>query len=191
MNGDPGAAISAYREGIARDPGSDSLWIRIGDLHKMQEQYDSARQAYARYPATGPEAARVRVRMAGCDSAQAWLANPETVRVRNEDRINSTYSDWGAIRNGQQLTYTSNFNRLHSLDQKISKQTHLPYFAVFRWNEEKADGNRVNVDDLAQVLNVSDFHAGPVCYGETLPTSPSAARAGPKRKGWGGSAPSA
>lgn len=68
-------------------------WLHYGDMQMALGQYDSARIAY-RNAGSSP---KVAVRLAGCDSVQAWRNGPpsqaslENVRILNTDQ-----PDWGA-----------------------------------------------------------------------------------------------
>ncbi|RPD41835.1 OmpA family protein [Chitinophaga barathri] len=163
-------AIAAYAACIGKDPKADSLWIRIGDLQKMNGQYGEAKTAYTKYPAAGADAERIKQRMAGCDSAELWLKDPAPVILHNEDRINTTFSDWGAFRQQDMLIYTSNFNRLDYSGQRISRQTNEPYFSLYRLDDGSSPG-RLNIDKLSKIIDLSNYHTGPVCYSPVEGTS--------------------
>lgn len=154
-----GKAIDAYTVCMEKEPAADSLWIRVGDLQKMLKQYETAKTSYRRYKGNRD----LQKRIAGCDAALLWTDNGQ-VLLKNLDAINSTYSDWGAFNEQGNLYYTSNFNRLEPVTQHISGQTGEPYFRIFRINKPESSPGRLNVDDLAAVIETSRYHIGPACY---------------------------
>ncbi|WP_436491545.1 OmpA family protein [Chitinophaga sp. ARDCPP14] len=152
-------AIAAYTGCVEKDPSADSLLVRIGDIQKMLGQYDAAKNSYGQYKGRRD----LRNRIAGCDSAMQWTT-PGRIRLQNLDAVNSTYSDWGAFREKGKLYYTSNFNRLEPTSQKVSGQTGEPYFRVFQLSNPEGSPGRLNIDNLASVIDVSKYHIGPACY---------------------------
>ena len=164
-------AIAAYTACIGKDAKADSLWMRIGDLQKMNGQYAEAKASYAKYPAAGADAERIRLRIAGCDSAGQWLQQPAPVIVQNEGRINTTLSDWGAFRQQDRIIYTSNFNRLDYVNQRVSRQTNEPYFSLYRLDDPEASPGRLNIGRLSKIIDLSAYHTGPVCYSPVQGTS--------------------
>ncbi|SER00762.1 OmpA family protein [Pedobacter rhizosphaerae] len=111
---------------------------------------------------------------ASCDSAIKWMRNPKQVVINNDKKLNSQQSDWGAVRFGQSIVFTS--DRIDSSRQYKNNKGFL-WFDGSKEPDKKRYGGSGNaylklyVNDLKtdsiHLFPVDagiDYHVGPASF---------------------------
>jgi len=70
-----------------------------------------------------------------CDSAVRWMKDAATVEILNEKALNSTHSEWGLVKRGDNIIFVSNRPAVISIEQKT---------AFFRFDGTKLPNKRVD-----------------------------------------------
>lgn len=87
------------------------VWLRYGDMLRINEKYDLAEEAYLAYIEAVPEDPRGEVGLESVRLALQWLDNPTKYEVTNERRINTREDEFSpnyADRNFNSIVFTSN-----------------------------------------------------------------------------------
>lgn len=176
-------AVTAYQDCIKKDSTADSLFMNIGNLLKMQGQYQQAIQAYEAYAAKKDKSAILANRRSGCDSAIQWLQKPANVKLINEENMNTTYADWGAVPVDSAVVFTSEFVRWGAMDQqtRVNKnkydRTNKPYSKLYAanpaWNnlQDSLWWKQTLIRDLGASVNDRMYHVGAPAFssqGDTM-----------------------
>ncbi|GAA0564859.1 tetratricopeptide repeat protein [Chitinophaga japonensis] len=146
-------------------------WLYYGDALKSLGRYEEAVAQYNKYAQQpGADQARVKDRIAGCDSAKIWLASPDTDFVlRNAAPANTSYADWGGIfYKTSYALFTSDSLRRDELSGKSKRYrrsygwTMQDYARLYLGREDKY--GRITIRDLSPRLNKFKYHIGPLAY---------------------------
>ncbi|WP_421939880.1 OmpA family protein [Pedobacter sp.] len=111
---------------------------------------------------------------ASCDSAIKWMRNPKQVVINNQKKLNSKQADWGAVRFGQGIVFTS--DRIDSINLPKNNNGFL-WFDGTKKPDKKTYGGTGNaylklyVDELKTdsihlfpVDAGTDYHFGPASF---------------------------
>lgn len=175
-------ALNWYKAYMKRDSADNHVWLRIGDLYKTLQQYDSAKIAYTKYSTTTGDAGKVKSKIAGCDSALVWLKNPQAISLVNEANINTNVSDWGATFYGSKIVFASEYTRENILElSEVNKdnygRTGNPYLKLYvadpRWHNKQDTlwQKEKLITDFSQKANAYKLHTGPVVFTKRLDTA--------------------
>jgi len=87
------------------------VWLRYGDMLRINEKYDIAEEAYLAYIEAVPDDPRGTTGLESVKLALQWLENPTKYEVVNERKINTREDDFApnyADRNHNSIVFTSN-----------------------------------------------------------------------------------
>jgi len=87
------------------------VWLRYGDMLRINEKYDLAEEAYLAYIEAVPDDPRGEVGLESVKLALQWLENPTKYEVTNERKINTREDEFApnyADRNYNSIVFTSN-----------------------------------------------------------------------------------
>lgn len=135
---------------------------------KQNARYSEAKTALQRYAEETGDLERVVHEIAGCDSAEVWMANPTAHKLRNEAGINTERAEFGAYPIGGGVFYAGE----PSLEAggEAYGWTGEAYLRIFTANGDASTG--LSAPSLWESdLNVQPFHVGPVssdASGQTL-----------------------
>ncbi|WP_158559310.1 OmpA family protein [Deminuibacter soli] len=168
-------ALGAYARCMQQDSTADTLQMRTGNLLKQLQKYTQAKTAYTTYAAKYGTSPLLQNRLAGCDSAQAWLHSHAIVTLQPASSLNTSYADWGAVVHDSVIVFTTEFIRGEALDNKTQvlrwpyPRTGLPYSKIFA---ARSDGKNIGlpgtretiVSDIGTQVNNSPFHEGAAVF---------------------------
>jgi peptidoglycan-associated lipoprotein len=99
---------------------------------KNNSKYDEAKAQYTKYYAVSPDIdqKQLKVWVASCDSSIFWIKNPRYYDIINEQNLNSTQSDWGAVKYNNSIIFTS--DRRDNTPKETTKGKALLRFDVDR-----------------------------------------------------------
>jgi peptidoglycan-associated lipoprotein len=106
--------------------------LRYGDMLRINEKFDLAREAYEAYIELEPEDPRGEVGLKSVELAREWLDNPTKYEVTNERRINTREDEFApnyADRNYNSIIFTS--NRDGTVGRGKDDWTDLNYTSMF------------------------------------------------------------
>ena len=87
------------------------IFMRLGDIYRIERDYPNALKYYEKYQKAKPEDPRSEGRIESCKVAPEWLNNPTRHEVENFKRFNSPLSDWspswGVPNKENQIVFTS------------------------------------------------------------------------------------
>ncbi|MRG48905.1 OmpA family protein [Chitinophaga sp. SYP-B3965] len=171
------AAANAYRQ--LRDYRAAETWY--GKLAVLPEatatdvyyyglalqqngKYASAKEQFSRCltmsgnPIPAAELTRLLV---SCDSATLWLQSPQASIVTNASNLNSAYTDWGALKEGDQLFWVS--------DRPTgSRKKHFLKFS--NGNPVRTDQYGWTDNNYLQLYQGKDSAATPIYFGKAYHT---------------------
>lgn len=152
------SAESWYSRVVMHSDHTAAHVLRYGDVLKAVGKYADARQQYERYSQLGGSASEVTARIAGCDSALLWLANPTAHVLINERGINTTGSEFSLSQIGDVLYFAGE----PDAHDPSYGWTGRPFVKLHTLSMPD-DGNRLDAAVLADMhLNRADYHVGPV-----------------------------
>ncbi|WP_126246693.1 OmpA family protein [Chitinophaga rhizosphaerae] len=161
-------AAECYRKITESKDALPADFLHYGDALKSTGDYTAAKEMYARYREKGGMEADARI--AGCDSAIAWMADTPPV-ISNLRDLNTAAADWGATWNGDgQLVFTSDSLRATMLDprQKASLQqyrrTGNAFQKLYTVDTIHRNPDATAVRGFDNVLNDFRYHVGPVAF---------------------------
>ncbi|AZI26012.1 flagellar motor protein MotB [Pedobacter sp. G11] len=110
-------AILTAMEGAKSD-----ATLKYAEALRHNAKYAEAKVQFKKYADMEKETtvAQRLLWSASCDSAIKWMQNPKFVTLKNEQGLNSPQSDWGAIKYGNGLVFTSDRTNV-SAEAKASK----------------------------------------------------------------------
>ncbi|MCY4780545.1 OmpA family protein [Sphingobacterium sp. UT-1RO-CII-1] len=143
----------------AKDHEAISLW-HYGEVLKQNGKYVEAKEQYKKYAAQSGNSAAIELAIAGCDSAQLWMANPTSHRIVNEKEVNTSLNEFGlfptssgaAVYAGEPLT-------VFGKRSGMTGQAYLKIYSTERLSQEVSLTKPVMMLD---VFNESAYHVGPI-----------------------------
>ncbi len=115
-------------------------YVYYADALKQNGKFEAAKQNYLLYAERVPTQKVFADKMANaCDVARMWVENPDkTIRVDNATVLNTEYSDFSPIAQGQNLVFVSDRWFVDSPNQKrrdiIYGWTGNPYLKLYQTN---------------------------------------------------------
>jgi outer membrane protein OmpA-like peptidoglycan-associated protein len=155
-----------YKVVTDKTPAGAEDWIHYGDALKSLGMYADAKTAYRHTPDSIYN--KIQNRVAGCDSAQAWIATPTAYQVVNEEAINTPNSDWGAVGYAHHaVVFTSDSSRTGST--RIDKRTGRPFQKVYLIDAGPLGSD--SISEFAPVVNDNEYHDGAIAFSPTGDTA--------------------
>lgn len=158
-------------------PGSPAVQtLYYAQALQSNAKYAEAKQQYHKYAEQykGLSEQQKDLWLQSCDSAMHWMKFPTEIRIQNEKSLNSAQSDWGAVKNNNQLVFASDRN-MEGKDQQTVSRPFLkfdgiktPNRNVYGWT-----GNSYlrlysqNGSDSVQVVSIktgTPYHVGPASF---------------------------
>jgi OOP family OmpA-OmpF porin len=102
-------------------------------------------------------------KLATCDSAEKWMRSPTTAfTVKNEQKFNTKYSDWGLTHNDSTgFIFVSN-RKLSQKKKQIDNRDGEGYFKLFHTVKDTAEVLELNT--RGNPIFNGDYHLGPAIF---------------------------
>lgn len=162
-----GKAAKIYDQMMTRHPENGQNWVYYGDVLKSLGRYPEAKAAYRQAPDSLQ--ARIANRIAGCDSAIAWMASPVPYKVTNLSSVNTANSDWGAQWYApHSIVFTSDSLRTRVLGKarrearRLYRRTGHPFQKIYVI--DSTDKGMGPVRGFSAEMNTNAYHDGPVSF---------------------------
>lgn len=142
--------------------------LRYGEVLKANGKYVEAKQQLEVYARDTGNREQVSLAIAGCDSAAVWMAHPTGYRLRNEVKVNTGLSEFGAYPVGADVYYVGEPDSLLAgrVDGRMDQGFLRMYTAPLEGDNQLATPV---LDESG--LNAASYHVGPVAsttLGDTL-----------------------
>ncbi|NIG57500.1 OmpA family protein [Chitinophaga sp. Cy-1792] len=168
-------AAQWYSTLLTRSDAPPESRLYYADALKSMGRYDEAKAAYSQYAQSNPNAKGVQTRIAGCDSAKIWMQNPLNPGIYNVTRLNSSHSDWGAVRYPGGVVFMSDTLMKDKLKpgSKFNRndygRTNRPYYNLYL--ADTSDHGGVYLEDFSPAFNKSRYHVGPAAFDKSFTTA--------------------
>jgi len=135
------------------------------------KNFEAAKNLYKKYYAASTNATDLAFKLATCDSAALWMSRPTDLVVKNEQSLNSSYSEWGLTYYGvTAFVFTSDRKTTLSKAEKyIYPWTGNGYFKLF-----EAQGTKLielPIDLKSSKLITGKYHVGPIAFNAAQDTA--------------------
>src|SRR5690606_3904666 len=157
------SAENWYARVVAMEGSTAENLIRYGEVLKANGKYDAAKQQLEAYASQTGDRARVALQTAGCDSALVWMADPTVHKLRNEDAVNTSLSEFSVFPVGDMVYYTG------------EPDGYMRGVGTYGWTgnsflwvytaDRLADNSLSNAVIAVDGINSTPFHIGPVAAG--------------------------
>jgi outer membrane protein OmpA-like peptidoglycan-associated protein len=137
-----------------------------GEVLKANANYSNAKRAYQSYATKTKDKDRVKVRIAGCDSAKVWIASPTKHLLRNEDMVNTPFSEFGVFPVGQNQVYYVAEPSQNKEKKKIYGWTGNSYLRIFM-AIRATDGSLIAPEIPDIPFDKAQYHVGPIATDST------------------------
>lgn len=130
------------------------------EVLQINRKFEEAKTQYRKYYTQTRNNSGLNQKIASCDSAAVWLAQKSDILIKNEELLNSEFSDWGLVNYGSELVFVS--------DRKKAIDTD-----VYSWNGNGWTNLFTAKDSVNQfpVRFNTDYHLGPAIFSATLDTA--------------------
>jgi len=162
------SAENWYARVVEMEASNAESRLLYGEVLKANGRYAEAKQQLAAYGELTGDVARVAVSMAGCDSAQVWMAHPTVHQLQNEP-INTSLSEFSVFPVGNKVYYTGEPDGyMRGVDRY--GWTGNAFLRVY--TADRSAGNALSNSVMATgEINHAAYHIGPVsanAAGDTL-----------------------
>ncbi|MGJ1369447.1 OmpA family protein [Sphingobacterium spiritivorum] len=137
---------------------SDQSQLAYAELLKTTGNYAGAKEQFNQYAMRTGKAGEVALAIQGADSAIVWMASPTLHKIKNEDGINTRYSEFGTTLLHKNVLYAGEPS---TWSTGISGRTGRPYLRVYSAATDK-DFTLLHPNILPDVFNDVAYHVGPV-----------------------------
>ncbi|SHH05101.1 OmpA family protein [Pedobacter caeni] len=148
-----------YSRIIASPESNSENLILYGEVLKTNAKYEQAKKVLQEYATKTGKHQSVANELAGCDSAQVWMANPTAYKLRNEAAVNTQNAEFAAFPHGSTVYYAG--EPATGLMDKIYGWTGNSYLKIFT-AESGTESNLSNPLPAINALNTERYHVGPV-----------------------------
>lgn len=171
LMGDQKNAEQWYASATAYDKAAPIAFYYYAEALLHNNQPEKARVQYRAYYAKTKDSNGLGKKLATCDSAQKWMAAPAPHKVKNEQKLNSIYSEWGMCGYGKAgYVFTSNRPVGYEVDSKTTDpRTGNGYFKLYRANADSVVAIPLNTE--GNTIFNGDYHAGPVAFNSAADTA--------------------
>lgn len=152
-------AAAGWYEKLLQQPGAAEINKRYyGDMLKSMGKYEAAKAQYGGWSSSGD----AQLLIAGCDSALIWLQHPVPVQWQDLTALNTSNSDWGTVKYGNQIVFVSDRgNNKHTY-----KRNKHPFLKLYT-----AQPNGAYVSSFNNAMDHFPYHSGPVCFSKMQDTA--------------------
>lgn len=148
-----------YARVIAQPDSKPENLLYYGEVLKTNSRYDQAKKILQDYASKTGDQKRVANDIAGCDSAQVWMANPTTHKIRNEENINTANAEFSAFPIGDKVYYAAEAAAAGL--NKTYGWTGNPFIKVYTATKN-TDNTLSNPLIAESSINGETYHIGPV-----------------------------
>ncbi len=159
-----------YAEVVA-DPNADIInSYYYAEVLLRDKNFEAAKNLYNLYYEKTGSKADLAFKLATCDSAAAWMAWPTIYAVKNEESLNSTYSEWGLTYYGAKAFIFTSDRRTNTLksEKYVYPWTGNGYFKLFEAEGTKLTELPIKPDNA---IMTGDYHVGPIALNATQDTA--------------------
>lgn len=133
--------------------------LLYGAVLKSNSKYAEAKKVLKQYAVKTGDNKLVANEILGCDSALVWLAHPTSHKIKNEDLVNTSLSEFGVTPVGGKYYYTGEPNE--SILKNVAGRTGNPYLRIYT-ADLKADQSLAQAAINKDSYNNGTYHIGPV-----------------------------
>jgi outer membrane protein OmpA-like peptidoglycan-associated protein/tetratricopeptide (TPR) repeat protein len=109
-------------------------------------------------------------KLATCDSAERWIKTPSTAyTVKNEEKFNSKYSDWGLNYSGETGFIFTSDRKTSDKKKDINNRNGDGYFKLYKTEGDVTAAIELKVKD--NPIFTSNYHVGPMVLSATGDTA--------------------
>lgn len=127
-------------------------------------KFSEAKKQYRLYFTN--DAAALKIKLATCDSAAAWIKEKSRYVIKNEAQLNTNYSDWGLNYSGDATIFTSD-RRTNEKD--IDNRTGNNWFKLYAANGAAIKGIPIVIKDTKTING--KYHIGPMALNAAADTA--------------------
>jgi outer membrane protein OmpA-like peptidoglycan-associated protein len=133
--------------------------LLYGSVLKSNSKYAEAKKVLEQYAAKTGDTKLVANEILGCDSALVWLSHPTSHKIKNENLLNTSLSEFSVSPVGGKFYYTGAPSP--TMLKKVDGRTGNPYLRIFSTGitENRSLGNGL-IDKSS--YNKGTYHVGPV-----------------------------
>lgn len=146
-----------FARAITMEKHTKEAVLGYAETLKQNGKYAEAKQQFANYATQYGDSDKIRMEIAGCDSAVVWMANPQPYKLKNERGINTELSEFSAVPTTKGVLYAG--EPLQG-GTGTSNMTGNRYLKVFS-SDVKAD-NLEGATLLGAEFNHANYHVGPI-----------------------------
>lgn len=160
-----------YTDVVADEKASAIDSYYYAEVLLRNKNFNAAKNLYKKYYTAIGDTNDLAFKLATCDSAALWVKQASGYAVKNEQSLNSSYSEWGLTYYGANaFIFTSDRKTTLSKDEKyIYPWTGNGYFKLFEAEGTKLKELPVNFKD--NHLLTGDYHVGPIALNATEDTA--------------------
>lgn len=165
------AAIAAGMAGT--DPANV---LRYAKALQQNSKYSEAKIQYEKYADLDKNisAAQKSLWLLSCDSAMYWMKNPGTTLVQNLQALNTSASDWGAVKSLGSVVFASDRNLSGDSSKQSASRPFLKFDGakkpdrnIYGWTGNHYLRLYVQTNETIALLDVpaqTDYHVGPASF---------------------------
>ena len=128
------------------------------------QKFENSKTQYKRYYAGDGDS--LNRKLATCDSAATWMKHPSGYQLKNEDKLNTAYSDWGLSFAGNANIFVS--DRIINNGQ-IDNRTGNDWFKLYQVTDNQINELAIQTD--SSILFKDSYHTGPIVFNKTADTA--------------------
>lgn len=156
---DYGSAENWFSRLVAYPKAGPEHLLVYGSVLKSNLRYREARAVFEQYATRTSDRKRVENDIAGCDSAQVWIARPTPHKINNQAPVNTSLSEFGVFPMGNKVFYTGEPDA--GVFRNVYGRTGNPFLKIYTADRDK--NGKLSYPLLAKsTYNDADYHVGPI-----------------------------
>jgi tetratricopeptide (TPR) repeat protein len=156
-----------YAKAVADKGASKITHYYYAEVLLRDEKFEQAKEQYKFY--FTDDAATLKLKLATCDSAALWMSQKSNYEIKNEQGLNTEFSDWGLNYEGKTaLAFTSDRK---TDDYGIDDRTGNSWFKLYEQLLNTKDIKELSVGTDNSTIFSGDYHIGPIAFNNKADTA--------------------
>ena len=156
-----------YGKAVADAKASRVSHYFYAEVLLRDKKFEQAKAQYKLYFTT--DLATLKLKLATCDSAAAWIKQKPAYIVKNEENLNTEFSDWGLNYEGKTaLVFTSDRK---TDGQGVDDRTGNNFFKLYEEVPESKDITEVTLATNYNSIFNDKYHIGPIAFNNAADTA--------------------
>ena len=156
-----------YARAVADPKAAKVSHYYYAEILLRDKKFETAKSQYKIYFTS--DAPTLKLKLGVCDSAAAWIKLKSAFTIKNEEAMNTEFSDWGLNYEGKTaIVFTSDRK---TGNQNVDDRTGNNWFKLYEQPTGETAVNELAVGANNSTIFNDEYHVGPIAFNSTADTA--------------------